>query len=103
MKCINSSASWLRSWCRTKESSITLRVAAMPRQAQRFVVVMLARPRQRMNMREHRGHAEIGEFWLRVRPRVVHQLLFALDPAATQKHVGVQLAVLDFVPNLTRP
>src|SRR5262249_4730266 len=69
----------------------------------RFGIVMLARPCQRMSVREHGGHAEIGKPGLRVGSRVVHQFLFPLDPPATQKHIGFELAVPDFVPDLPRP
>src|SRR5262245_25939112 len=69
----------------------------------RFGIVMLARPCQRMRVREHGGHAEIGKPGLRVGSRVVHQFLFPFDPTATQEHIGVELAVFDFVPDLPRP
>jgi hypothetical protein len=63
---------------------------------------MLAGARERVNMWKHRSHAEIGKPRLRVGARVVHQFFLALDEAAAQQHIGVELAVLHFVPDLPR-
>jgi hypothetical protein len=39
---------------------------------------------------------------LGVRARIVHQIFLAFDEAAAQQHVGVELAMLDLVPDLAR-
>src|SRR6516162_1228804 len=65
-----------------------------------FLIIVLGGAGQRMDVREHHRHAEIGGQGLSVGLRDVHQLALVLDPAFAEQHVGVQFAVLAFVPDL---
>src|SRR6516162_8675329 len=65
-----------------------------------FLVIVLRGAGQRVNVREHHRHAEIGGQRLGIGLRDVHQLALVLDPAFAEQYVGVQFAVLALVPDL---
>src|SRR5271169_6134378 len=65
-----------------------------------FLVIVLRGAGQRVDVREHHRHAEIGGQGLRVGLRNVHQLALVLDPTFAEQNVGVQFAVLALVPDL---